>query len=157
LVVKKATLVWLAVACLTAGLAAAGSQSQGKEKKKDKQNKKTAAASDSGVQIEVSFRTGEKNTIREWFSDDDNLSGLPPGLAKREELPPGLQKHLVKNGTLPAGLQKKLQPLPPGLESRLPPPPDGSRRVILYGSVILLGEKTAKVFDIIEDVWDLTH
>ena len=154
---KKSALVWFAIACLAAGLAAAGSQSQGKEKKKDKQNKKAAAASDSGVQIEVSFSIGEKNTIREWFSDDNNLSGLPPGLAKREELPPGLQKHLVKNGTLPPGLQKKLQPLPPDLESRLSPLPDGSRRVILSGSVILLGEKTAKIFDIIEDVWDLTH
>ena len=154
---KRTTLVWFAIACLAAGLAAAGSQSQGKEKKKDKQNKKATAASDSGVQIEVSFSVGEKNTIREWFSDDDNLSGLPPGLAKREELPPGLQKHLVKNGTLPPGLQKKLQPLPPDLESHLPPPPDGSRRVILSGSVILLGEKTVKIFDIIEDVWDLTN
>ena len=78
-------------------------------------------------------------------------------MAKREELPPGLQKHLVQNGTLPPGLKKKLQPLPLNLESRLPPPPDGSRRVILSGSVILLGEKKAKIFDILEAVWDLTH
>lgn len=150
---KRTTLVGFAIACLVA----AGSQSQEKEKKKNRPNKEAGVAAESGVQIEVRFSLEEENTIREWFADDNNLSGLPPGLAKREQLPPGLQKHLVRNGTLPPGLQKKLQPLPSGLESRLPPPPDGSRRVILSGSVILLGEKTAKIFDIIEDVWDLTH
>ena len=36
--------------------------------------------------------------------------GLPPGLAKRDQLPPGLQKHLWKHGSLPPGLQKKVGP-----------------------------------------------
>ncbi len=36
--------------------------------------------------------------------------GLPPGLAKRDRLPPGLEKHLWKHGSLPPGLQKKLDP-----------------------------------------------
>ena len=35
--------------------------------------------------------------------------GLPPGLAKRDRLPPGLEKHLLKHGSLPPGLQKKLE------------------------------------------------
>ncbi len=34
--------------------------------------------------------------------------GLPPGLAKREQLPPGLQKHVRERGSLPPGLQKKV-------------------------------------------------
>ena len=34
--------------------------------------------------------------------------GLPPGLAKRDELPPGLQKHVRERGSLPPGLQKKV-------------------------------------------------
>ena len=38
--------------------------------------------------------------------------GLPPGLAKRGQLPPGLQKHLWKHGSLPPGLQKKIGPRP---------------------------------------------
>ncbi len=36
--------------------------------------------------------------------------GLPPGLAKRDRLPPGLEKHLLKHGSLPPGLQKKIDP-----------------------------------------------
>ncbi len=36
--------------------------------------------------------------------------GLPPGLAKRDQLPPGLEKHLLKHGSLPPGLQKKIDP-----------------------------------------------
>ena len=39
--------------------------------------------------------------------------GLPPGLAKRDHLPPGLQKHLDRRGTLPPGLAKR--DLPPDL------------------------------------------
>ncbi len=39
-------------------------------------------------------------------------AGLPPGLAKRDELPPGLEKQLEKNGTLPPGLSGP--PHPPG-------------------------------------------
>ena len=35
---------------------------------------------------------------------------LPPGLAKRDRLPPGLEKHLWKHGSLPPGLQKKVDP-----------------------------------------------
>jgi hypothetical protein len=35
-------------------------------------------------------------------------TGLPPGLAKREELPPGLEMQVEKNGSLPPGLAKRL-------------------------------------------------
>jgi hypothetical protein len=34
--------------------------------------------------------------------------GLPPGLAKRGQPPPGLENHLWKHGSLPPGLQKKV-------------------------------------------------
>jgi hypothetical protein len=40
----------------------------------------------------------------------DGVYGLPPGLAKRSQLPPGLQRHLWKHGSLPPGLQKKIGP-----------------------------------------------
>ena len=47
------------------------------------------------------FGKEQERIIRNWFSDQSNLDGLPPGLAKRQELPPGLQRQLHKNGTLP--------------------------------------------------------
>ncbi len=55
----------------------------------------------------------------------NNTHGLPPGLAKRDRLPPGLQKHLWKHGSLPPGLQKKIGPVPmyyaPYYDRPLPP------------------------------------
>ncbi len=36
--------------------------------------------------------------------------GLPPGLAKRSHLPPGLQKHIDRTGRLPPGLEKRTLP-----------------------------------------------
>jgi hypothetical protein len=99
------------------------------------------------------FGAQVEKIIRDWFSNKSNLSGLPPGLAKRETLPPGLQKQLVRNGTLPPGLQQKIQPLPRDLEIRLPRLPDGWRRVVIAGNVILLDEKTSAILDVLERVF----
>jgi hypothetical protein len=44
--------------------------------------------------------------------------GLPPGLAKRDRQPPGLERQLSERGRLPPGLQKRA--LPEDLEARLP-------------------------------------
>src|SRR5574341_1561384 len=79
-------------------------------------------------EVQVIFTPDERKIIKEYYSkeivvqareaDDQGKGkgkgkkGLPPGLAKRERLPPGLQKQLRRNGTLPPGLQKKLEPLP---------------------------------------------
>ena len=122
-----------------------GAQGQGK-------GKKNAKKDTSAVSVSIRFSDRSRTIILDWFSKEGNRKGLPPGLAKHEELPPGLRKQLVRNGTLPPGLEKKLHPLPADLEARLPPPPQGTRRVILSGSVILLGKKTSKIFDIIEEV-----
>jgi hypothetical protein len=69
---------------------------------------------------------------------NDPKAGLPPGLAKRESLPPGLQKHIQKNGTLPPGLQKKVQALPSQCQINLPRLPGGWERVVLGDRVIVL-------------------
>ena len=79
----------------------------------------------------------------------DNYSNLPPGLAKRDSLPPGLEKQLRRNGTLPPGLQKRVQPLPEACEVQLPRLPRDWERVILGGRIILLdGAQT--IHDIFE-------
>ncbi|HSF19788.1 MAG TPA: hypothetical protein VLK65_29980 [Vicinamibacteria bacterium] len=122
------------------------------QKKKNKDKKTDDAAIEVAAVVEIVFGDDERRIIRDWFRDERNLEGLPPGLAKREELPPGLQKHLVKNGTLPPGLEKKLHPLPRDLESRLPRLPEGTRRVLLSGRVVLLGEATGRIFDILDGV-----
>ena len=95
----------------------------------------------------------ERNSIREWFSNEANLANLPPGLAKRETLPPGLQRQLQRNGTLPPGLMRRLQPLPADLEGVLAPVPEGVRRVVWGGNVILLDEQTQQITDLIVDLF----
>ena len=56
--------------------------------------------------------------IRNWYRA--HYEQLPPGLAKRDHLPRGLERQLVVNGTLPPGLQKKMQRCPHELEAMLP-------------------------------------
>jgi Ni/Co efflux regulator RcnB len=74
---------------------------------------------------------------------------MPPGLAKKENLPPGLQKQLQKNGTLPPGLAKR--DLPSGLEGRLPKR-KGQKRLIVGNDVVLIERATGLVLDILEGV-----
>jgi hypothetical protein len=99
------------------------------------------------------FGRDEARIIVDWFHDANNLNGLPPGLAKREELPPGLQRRLVRNGKLPPGLEKKIQPLPPVLIARLPPIPDNRTRVIIGGNVILMDKTTSVIVDILVGIF----
>jgi hypothetical protein len=99
------------------------------------------------------FLPEERRIIENYYRATGPSKGLPPGLAKRGgKLPPGLQKHLDKNGTLPPGLQKRLEPLPQDLDSRLPRLPDYWERVILERDVILVDRRTNRILDIIENV-----
>jgi|SRR5579872_1290632 hypothetical protein len=92
------------------------------------------------------YKHHEKD-IRGWYSS--NEGNLPPGLAKKDHLPPGLEKHLVRNGQLPPGLQKKLYAPPPELERQLPPPPPECAHVLVGGNLVLLNRKTNVVVDIL--------
>ena len=96
------------------------------------------------------FTTAERTVITRWFTT--NRSNLPPGLAKRETLPPGLEKQLRERGTLPPGLQKKIQPLPVELERQLTPIPTGYRRVVIAGNVIVMNPTTGLIYDIVRNV-----
>jgi hypothetical protein len=101
-------------------------------------------------EAEIVFAEQEQALVKNWFRD--NRSGLPPGLAKRDRLPPGLERQLQKRGKLPPGLEKKLQPLPPELERQMRKLPTGYRRVAIAGHVILMNEKTATIYDMVRNV-----
>jgi hypothetical protein len=75
---------------------------------------------------------------------------LPPGLAKRDTLPPGLARQIEKNGTLPPGLAKR--DLPADLESRLPRRRGGQRRIVVDDDVVLIEDATDRILDVLEDV-----
>jgi hypothetical protein len=101
-------------------------------------------------EAQMVFTKEERTLVTNWFRD--NRRGLPPGLAKRERLPPGLEKQLRERGHLPPGLQKKIQPLPPALERQMRILPTGFRRVVVAGNVLLMNEKTAEIYDIVRNV-----
>lgn len=83
-----------------------------------------------------SFSARDRRIIRACFAD--HASDLPPGLAKRDELPPGLERQMERNGTLPPGLQKRVQPLPQVCESQLAPLPGDLERVVYNRRVMLI-------------------
>jgi Ni/Co efflux regulator RcnB len=84
--------------------------------------------------------------LHEWYRA--HYSNLPPGLAKRDRLPPGLERQLVVRGTLPPGLQKKMTPCPAEVERYLPPPPVGYVHTVIGGNIVLVNRKTFFVLDV---------
>ena len=84
--------------------------------------------------------------IHDWYRA--HYSHLPPGLAKRDRLPPGLERQLVVRGTLPPGLQKKMQPCPRELEVMLPPPPPNYAHVVIGGNLVLVNRVNFEIADV---------
>lgn len=72
---------------------------------------------------------------------------LPPGIAKKGTLPPGIAKQLVRNGSLPPGLA--WQPLPPDLIVQLPRRPSGQQIVIVDDKVMLVRAATNLILDVL--------
>ncbi len=91
-----------------------------------------------------SFSARDRRIIRSCF--EENRADLPPGLAKRDSLPPGLERQLERNGTLPPGLQKRVRPLPEACEQQLPPLPNDLERVV-YASRVMLIDSGNRILD----------
>lgn len=91
------------------------------------------------------FSARDRRVIRSCMLD--SRGNLPPGLAKKDRLPPGLERQLQRNGTLPPGLQKRIRPLPLACEERLPRLPRTIERVILNRHILLL-ESQNRILDL---------
>lgn len=84
--------------------------------------------------------------LHEWYRV--HYDNLPPGLAKRDRLPPGLERQLVVRGTLPPGLRREMHPCPIEVERYLAPPPPGYMHTIIGGHIVLVNRRTFFVLDI---------
>jgi len=84
--------------------------------------------------------------LREWYRA--NYRHLPPGLAKRDRLPPGLERQLVVRGTLPPGLRQQMHPCPVEVEQHLPPPPPGYMHTVIGGHIVLVNRRNFFVLDV---------
>ena len=90
----------------------------------------------------------DRDGMHRWYHDHEQRRDLPPGLAKRDQLPPGLERQLVVRGELPPGLRKRIEPCPPELLRELPPPPRDCEHVVIGGHIVLLNRRTNIVVDI---------
>jgi len=81
-----------------------------------------------------------------WYREHYNH--LPPGLAKRDRLPPGLERQVVVRGTLPPGLRREMHPCPTEVVQYLPPPPPGYMHTVIGGHIVLVNRKTFFVLDV---------
>lgn len=84
--------------------------------------------------------------LHDWYRA--HYRNLPPGLAKRDRLPPGLERQLVLRGTLPPGLRGKMQPCPREMEAFLPPPPPNHVHVFIGGNLVLVNQANFQIVDI---------
>jgi hypothetical protein len=128
----------LCIALLCSGLAFSQGKGNGKGKGK---------GSDGGsASVQLSFGR-DSDGIRQYYHGVPE-SKLPPGLAKRGDLPPGLAKQLKRNGHLPPGLEKKIYPFPVELERRLPPLPPDYGRAFIGGNAVIYNKSTSIIIDI---------
>lgn len=91
----------------------------------------------------------------QWVAIDSGQHGkknkqkhMPPGLAKKGGLPPGIQQKLARGGTLPPGLAYRN--LPPDLLQQLPPLQAGYRYVIIDDRVMLIRAATNLIMDALQ-------
>src|SRR5438094_10337706 len=83
-------------------LAQGNGHGRGHEKHADRDDRREDRQEDRAERH--SYREHDRE-LHDWYRSHYN--SLPPGLAKRDRLPPGLERQLVVRGTLPPGLQKK--------------------------------------------------
>jgi len=84
--------------------------------------------------------------IHDWYRA--HYAHLPPGLAKRDRLPPGLERQLVVHGYLPVELRARMQPCPHELEVMLPPPAPGYAHYVIGGNLVLVNRASFQVGDV---------
>ena len=140
---------------LPAGSAmAAQGRGQGQAKKAEKAEKneakgeKNEAKKDGHQDAVVIDRDGHVRVIREYVQ----AGPLPPGLAKRQSLPPGLAKQLHEQGTLPPGLEKRWVPVPQPWIARLPPVPPYYHRYFAGNDLIVVDTRTNRIAAIVRDI-----
>lgn len=96
--------------------------------------------------VSVAFSDRDRQLIHEYYAAPARR--VPPGLAKRDRLPPGLEKQLQRNGRLPPGLQGR--GLPGDLEARLTRLPEGYARIVIGGDIVISNTRTQVVVDILK-------
>jgi Ni/Co efflux regulator RcnB len=115
-------------------------QEHGRGRDKDKRESKRES------KREFRHYDDDRDALHNWYVG--HRAHLPRGLAKRDELPPGLENQLVARGTLPPGLRKKFRRCPGDLGRLLPPPPPDCEHVLIGGRILLINRRTFLILDV---------
>lgn len=133
----------------------------GKDKSKGKPaaagNKNAGSSGNSSNSGDVSseqiigtiINVAERVLIGDYVNKAYKSNSLPPGLANRDHLPPGLQRQIERNGTLPPGLAKR--GLPSDLRQSLPHRAGQDYRVV-GNDIVLIETATLLILDVMKDV-----
>jgi diadenosine tetraphosphatase ApaH/serine/threonine PP2A family protein phosphatase len=98
------------------------------------------------IRMDLAFSDRDRDAIYNYYRRT-----LPPGLAKKQRLPPGLRKHLARHGELPPGLSSYR--LPHDLDRRLVRLPNGYVRLIVGTDIVLLHERTHLILDVVQNIY----
>ena len=94
------------------------------------------------------FSRSERDEIHAYFSANPGArEQLPPGLARKNKIPPGWQKKIARGQRIPDDVWAYRVPLPHEILVRLPPPPPGVIHVRIQDHVLKVVEKTHEVLD----------
>jgi len=109
-------------------------------------NGRGAVARDEAIVID---RDGHRRIVHDYYG----TNALPPGLAKRQSLPPGLEKQLHERGKLPPGLQKRLTAVPSPLAARLPGLPPYYSRYFAGTDLLIVDTRSNRIVSVIPNIF----
>ena len=95
-------------------------------------------------------RDGHSRVVREYVT----RGNLPPGLAKRRTLPPGLSRQLREKGTLPPGLRDYYTPVPAAWNSKFQVVPVYYTRYFVGRDLIIIDTRNDTLVSLIRDILD---
>lgn len=136
----------ITLALLLAGPALADPD-RGKDKAKGDASAAEVAPGKSGAGGRPAFSTKERGEIERYFrSNPEARKQLPPGLAKKNKLPPGWQKKLAPGQRVPDDVWARRVALPEELKL---PEEKGVIRVRIDDRVVKVAERTREVLDVL--------
>ena len=144
---KSLTVLLTALALALAAPAMADHPRKG-GKGKGKDNSAAEYAKDGKKGGGKKFSGDERDEIVHYFDANPSArSQLPPGLAKKNKIPPGWQKKISVGQRIPDDVWVHRVPLPHEILVKLPPPPPGVIHVRIQDHVLKVIEKTHEVLD----------
>jgi hypothetical protein len=118
------------------------SKGQGHNKDKGSQTQTQASV----TYVEGGWTRGDIDVIQSWYKAIPP-KGLPPGLAKKGKIPPGIAKQIACGQRIPDGVV--WEPFPSDLARRLPPVRPGFDQGFIEGRAVIWNKGTRVVMDVL--------